>query len=201
MKSKWWLALLALYVEQVLGCGISPIEAIFRGHLRGPLMTQAASKSNQYAGRTTISSGSATQVVSTNVVNSDSLIIHQLQAALPSGYDTQGLISIASGSSTGVGSTSAVYSGQVILLTAQGVNPYQGGVRVQSMANGGSFTVAVSSATTTSGCNIGWKIPQAAPEGLKVNSISSGGYFIFGWADGQARPVDVTVMWELRRTS
>lgn len=203
MKIKWWLlSLLAFYAEQVLACNINPLEAIFRGAIRGPLMTLTASKANQFAGRTTIASGSATQTVSTNVVNSDSLIMHQVQVALPAGYNTQGLISVASGISTGVASTSAVFSGQVILLTNQGVNPAQGTTRVHSIHQaGGSFTIAVSSATTTSGAVVGWKIPSAEPSGLKVNTISPGNFFTFGWADGQPRPVDVTVLWELRRAS
>ena len=203
MKSKWWLtALFALYAEQVLGCGVNPIETLFRPHLRGPLMTQAQSKSNQFAGLTTISSGSATQVVSTNAVNSDSILSLNVRAALPSGYNTQGIVTVASGISTAAASTSAVYSGQSILLTWQGVNVQQGTFRVHSIHQaGGSFTIAISSATTNSGAAIGWHIPAAEPTGIKVNTISPGNFFTLGWADGQARPVDVSVMWELRRTS
>ena len=203
MKIKLLLAFLSLYVEQVLGCGITPIELLYRALLKGPLMTLTASRANQFAGRTTISSGSASQVVSTNVVNSDSLIAHYIQCALPAGYNTQGAIDVLSGISTGVGSTSAVYSGQVILLTPRGVNVLPGGaIRVQSIHElGGSFTIAVQSATINSGASIMWKIPQAEPSGIKVNTISPGGHFILGWADGQSRPVDVVVMWELRRGS
>lgn len=203
MKSKWWLALLALYTELVLGSGITPIEAMFRPFLKGPLMTLTASKSNQFAGRTTIDSGSATKTVSTSVVNSNSLISHQLQVALAAGYNTQGLINIVSGASTGVASTSAVYSGQAILITPRGVNVLPGGAtRVHSIHEaGGSFTVAIQSATINSGCTLMWHIPAAEPVGLKVNTISPGNFFTFGWADGQSRPVDVTVMWEIRRAS
>lgn len=41
---------------------------------RRPLFVPAQSKSNQYAGRTTLASGSATVTVSTTVVNSDSIV-------------------------------------------------------------------------------------------------------------------------------
>jgi len=51
-------------------------EQIFRGLLRGPATTKAVSATNQHAGVTTLSSGSATVVISTTVVNSDSIILH-----------------------------------------------------------------------------------------------------------------------------
>lgn len=47
---------------------------IFRGMLRSPLTTKAGSASNQWAGVSTIASGSATLVISTTIVDSDSLI-------------------------------------------------------------------------------------------------------------------------------
>lgn len=194
-------AMLGLYAEHALGSSVTPIEALFRGFLKGPLMTPVASKSNQFSGRTLLASGSASQVVSTSTVGSDSLILTQVLCALPSGYNTQGLISITSGNQTGVASSSAVFSGQVINLSPQGVNPYQGTTRVQSIFDGGAFTVAISSATTTSGCNIGWHIPSAEPCAVKVNSISPGGNFTLGWADQKPRPIDVTVLWEIRKTS
>lgn len=50
-------------------------EQIYRGMMRGPLTTKASSSSNQWAGRTTIESGSATITVSTTIVDSDSLIL------------------------------------------------------------------------------------------------------------------------------
>lgn len=48
---------------------------IFRGLLRAPLTTKAGSASNQWAGISTINSGSATLVISTSIVDSDSLIM------------------------------------------------------------------------------------------------------------------------------
>jgi hypothetical protein len=47
---------------------------IFRGMLRAPLTTKITSSANQWAGMSTINSGSATLVVSTTIVDSDSLI-------------------------------------------------------------------------------------------------------------------------------
>lgn len=72
------LGLLSTYSQFALSAQITPVELLRRAMLRDPMMVSAASKSNQFAGRTTISSGSATQVVSTSVVNSDSLIFHTM---------------------------------------------------------------------------------------------------------------------------
>ena len=74
-----FLILLSKYVQAVLACAITPIEVLQRALLRGPLSTRAASHANQWAGRTTLSSGSATAVVSTTIVNSDSLIFFSME--------------------------------------------------------------------------------------------------------------------------
>lgn len=57
------------------------LEQLWRAILRGPLTTRAASAANQWAGRTTLSSGSATVTISTTIVKSDSLIFPAVQAA------------------------------------------------------------------------------------------------------------------------
>lgn len=203
------LSLLALYSELSLGCQIYPLEILNRAMQRGPLLTNITSSPNMWSGRTTIASGSATQTVSTRAVNSDSLLNLALQAALPAGYSTQGRISVVSGNTSGVASTTAVYSGQVILANFESetattsAGAMMGMLRTNSIVDGVSFALS----TTNSGAfghaagALNWRIPQAEPSGIKVNSISSGNYFTLGWADGQARPVDVTVLWEIRRTS
>jgi hypothetical protein len=58
----------------------TPAETFFRPVLRGPLSTETASGNGQWAGRTTISSGATSVTVSTQVVNSNSIILHTLQA-------------------------------------------------------------------------------------------------------------------------
>lgn len=71
---------LADIVRDILGevhldqYGRMTAEQIFRGLLRGPGHTKAQSATNQWAGRTTLASGSATVTVSTTVVGSDSII-------------------------------------------------------------------------------------------------------------------------------
>lgn len=207
--SKLVLSLFALYAEVALGCQIYPLEIIHRALMRGPLMTNITSSPNQWSGRTTIDSGSTTATVSTFSINSDSILNLAIQAALPAGYTSRGQISVVSGNTTGTASTTAVYSGQAILATFQSetatssAGAMMGGLRVNSIVDGVSFAIS----TTNSGAFghaaglINWAIPQTEPRGIKVNSISSKNYFILGWADGRARPVDSTVMWEIRRTS
>ena len=55
-------------------------ELLFKPTLRGPLRTRASSASNQWAGRTTLSSGDATVAVSCSTVQSDSLIMYGVEA-------------------------------------------------------------------------------------------------------------------------
>lgn len=207
--SKWFLALFSLYAEFALGCPIYPLEILSRALMRGPLMTNITSSPNMWSGRTTINSGSATSTVSTFQVNSDSILNLAIQATLPAGYTTRGTVAFTNSAAvTATVSTTAVYSGQVIGLslfsaTATGSLGAGGGLRVNSIVNGTSFAI-----TTVDSGSIGttapfamWSIGQTEPQGIKVNSISPKNYFTLGWADGQARPIDVTVLWEIRRTS
>lgn len=50
------------------------LEQLFRGQQRAPLTTLANSAVNQFAGLTTLASGSATVTVSTTAVTSDAII-------------------------------------------------------------------------------------------------------------------------------
>jgi hypothetical protein len=206
----WVLSLLAVYSELVLGCQIYPLEILNRALQRGPLMTNINSGPNQWSGRTTLASGSATQVVSTFSINSDSLLNLAIQAAVPTNYITRGTQTFAnSAAASTVASTSAVYSGQAIHVslfsaTATGSAGTGGGpLRVNSIVDGVSFAISTvdSGGVGTTAPVAMWSIDEAEPRGIKVNSISSGNYFILGWADGKARPIDTTVMWEIRRSS
>lgn len=189
----------------------TPTELLFRPLMRGPIMTRAVSAANQWAGRTTISSGSASQVVSTTNVNSDSIFNLALQAALPAGYTTQGQISFANSAAvTGTASTTAVYSGYVINISLQvetsvvsagaGINIP---LRINSIVDGVSFAISTvnSQPIGLTAPIVNWEIPRAKVAGVKVNTISPGAHFILGWSDGIAKPNDVVVMWEIRRTT
>lgn len=56
------------------------LEQIYGGLLRGPLSTKTNSDAAQWAGRTTLSSGSNTVTVSTTVVKSDSVILFGIES-------------------------------------------------------------------------------------------------------------------------
>lgn len=203
-------AILALWTEGALGCQVGPmkpLELLFAPFFKGPSFIRTNSHGAQFAGRTTISSGSASQVVSTSNVDSASLILPAVQTALPAAYLTQGIISAISADNTWTASTSAIYSGMVVnyglraetALSSVGVSARP--LRVNSVVDRVSFALSTvdSGALGFAAATIMWELPAAKPQGIKVNTISDGGYFTLGWADGQARPVDVTVMWEIKR--
>lgn len=196
--------LLASWAEVVLGARITPLEQIWRGLLRSPLNIDITSRSTQFAGRTTLNSGSATVTISTSNVKSNSLIYMLVEAALPAAYTTKGLAAIAAGAATATASTTAVFSGQYIGLTFDAVaNQASGqgrGFRVNSIVDGVSFAITtVDGQNVTSGPpNIAWNIAHAELKDIKVNTITDGGYFTVGWSDGQSRPRDATLHWEVR---
>ncbi len=189
----------------------TPTETLFRPLMRGPIMTKAGSAANQWAGRTTISSGSASQVVSTTQANSDSLISLVAQCTMPAAYVVHGQTSFAnSAAASATASTSAVYSGYAInvsLLTETSVVSAGAGInaplRINSIVDGVSFAISTCNSNplgfATAVAN--WEIPRADVSRLRVNTINPGNYFVIGWADNVARPIDVTAMWEIRRSS
>lgn len=212
LKTLTALLLLALsfWSEALLAspARIVPLELLFAPFFKGPSFIRTNSHGAQFAGRTTISSGSATQVVSTTNVKSDSIIWTGIQAALPAAYTTKGQAAIASGAGSVTASTTAIYSGMNVLLTLEGLTSqlsgYPRGLRINSIVNGVSMLIATVDSLQLQGVtdNVAqWSIPEAMPEGIKINTIVDGGYFILGWADGRARPVDVTVMWEVKSPS
>ncbi len=70
------ILLAAGYVERALACRIYPLEALYRGLLKGPLgvFTGIPKGSSQFAGLTDLSSGTASVTVSTRMVTSGMLI-------------------------------------------------------------------------------------------------------------------------------
>jgi len=68
------IALAARYAEATLGCRITPIEALFRATIRGPLAFLTTAGARQFAGLTAIASGTASVTVSTTLVHSGMLI-------------------------------------------------------------------------------------------------------------------------------
>jgi len=70
------ISIAARYVERALACHIYPLEALYRGLLKGPLgvFTGVPLGSAQFAGLTDLSSGTASVTVSTRMVTSGMLI-------------------------------------------------------------------------------------------------------------------------------
>jgi hypothetical protein len=198
-------ALLGGYAERALACWVYPLEALFRPFLKGPLSMPISSKSNAFAGLTTLGSGSASQTISTSVINSDSLVHLTVHAPLVAAYQTRGRTAVASGLATATVSTPAVYSGDNIQLTWESPNDITSGMalRVNSIVNGKSFAITTANGLTTiaSGAVAMWNLLGKDPGAVKVNTISSNGFMTVGWADGVAKPVDATIMWEIRRGS
>ncbi len=86
-------------------------EQLYRPNLRGPLRAQIGN-TNAWAGRTTVASGSVSATVSSNIVNSDSVILFSTEVAsvgigITSGY---GLVvnSIVSATSFALSNASGV---------------------------------------------------------------------------------------------
>lgn len=98
---------LALFSERLLAAPITTIEALSRAFLRAPLAVRATSgMAGQFAGRTTLNSGTATATVSTTNIKSDSLVFHGFQVATLCGSGvgyTIGVSSIVHGVSFAVG--------------------------------------------------------------------------------------------------
>ena len=194
--------------EGSLACQVGPmkpLELLFAPFFKGPSFIRTNSHGAQFAGRTTLASGSASQVVSTSNVASDSLIFPQIHVALAAAYTTQGRTSLVSADITKTISTTAIYSGAIVNVAMEAETALSSGVerafRVNSVVNGISFALSTidSNPSGLTGTNLIWALPNAVPQGIKVNTISDGGYFVLGWADGLARPVDVTLMWEVKR--
>lgn len=77
----FFATILGLWAEGALACQarILPLELLFAPFMKGPSFIRTNSHGSQFAGRTTLNSGSATVVVSTNNVTSDSLIFFSME--------------------------------------------------------------------------------------------------------------------------
>jgi hypothetical protein len=103
------LKLFSLFAEHLLAAAIIPIERLSRGFLFAPMAVRATSgMTGQFAGRTTLNSGTATATVSTTNIKSDSLVFHGFQIATTASSGTGwgiGVSSVVHGVSFAVGYT------------------------------------------------------------------------------------------------
>jgi hypothetical protein len=88
---------LSRFAEQVLAAAITPIEMLSRAFLRAPMGVRATSgMAGQFAGRTTLASGTATATVSTTNIKSDSLVHMTFQCATLATSGTAGTFGVSS---------------------------------------------------------------------------------------------------------
>ncbi len=191
----------------------NPLEALRRAWLTGPMFTRASSGPSQWAGRTTLNSGSATIVVSTFAVKSDSLIRFGIEgnAKLPI---LAGQVTITSGTSFATVSNAAFAADSLVQLTieqaATGAKIQQNSgfaqpVEVMSLG-AGSMDVgfAVQSLNPRADDTVISYLAMPAdglPSAIEVRSISDSNYFILGRADGVAIARDSTIMWMIEKTN
>lgn len=210
LKKLLVLALAALgaysFAALSMQLGPTPIETLQRPLFKSAPLVRTGSHASQYAGRTTLNSGSGTVTVSTAAVNSDSLLYFSVQMPMSTAYVPRGQTSLVSGSTSAVASTSAIYSGMNINLgmqsTTSQLSGYSRGLRISSIVDGVSFLIATIDSNQVQGTQVAtWEIPEAYPTTIKVNTIVSNRYVTFGWADERPRPLNATIMWELRRST
>ena len=76
------MRILAWFGQALLASPMTfPLETFFRAWFKNPSITDTSSNINQFAGVTTLASGSATVTVSTTNCRSDDLVLHSLQAS------------------------------------------------------------------------------------------------------------------------
>ena len=184
-------------------------ELLWRALAKGPLTFIAQTGANQFAGRTTLPSGSATVTVSTTIVDSNSLIDVFLEQTSTRQKQIGGSTTLASGSSTKVVSNTAIAATSLIFLqpktnTTVGSNVDLGQLIVSSISAGASFTITnnTGQAESARSVTVDYLItPAEGPEvPVVVTALSEGNYVTFGWDDGQARQRDVTIMFTIHST-
>ena len=188
----------------------SPLELLFGAQFKGPAMVDVRSHATkQFAGRTTLNSGSATVTVSTAAVKSDSLIWVGLEgnANLPIKVGT---VNINSNAATATVSDSAITTTHKVFLspkqngTAQGSGTANRSVEVVSLATGW-FSVGWSDGGALS--NRLTPVDYVAyptdgpPAAIEVKTLSDGSYFTLGRADGRAVGRDAKILWQISHSS
>ena len=172
-------------------------------------MTSVDSGPTQFAGRTTINSGTATVTVSTRAVKSDSLIHLGFEgnANIPI---IAGTANITSNAAAVTVSNAAVASDSLVIAQAR-----QGGVaqtsgvaartiEVVSLASGWFSVgwqdgVGIANRQTT----VGYVVYPAdgPPAPLEVKTLVDGAYFVIGRQDGRAIARDTKILWQITNVS
>ena len=187
----------------------SPLDLLFGPMFKGPGFVDVRSHAHQFAGRSTINSGSATVVVSTAAVKSDSLI-HFAMEGNANRNIIAGVANINSNAASVTVSNAAIAADSLIFLTtrqngtAQSSGTSNRDVEVVSLATGwASFGFSDGAAISNKLVPVMYHVfpAEGVPGQLEVKTLSDGGYFTIGFADNRAQPRDTKVLWQLTSTT
>ena len=172
-------------------------------------MTSVESGPKQFAGRTTLNSGSATITVSTQAIQSDSLVHLGFEGNANHGI-IAGTLVVASATLAGTVSNAAIAADSLVFLQDRSPAAQNSGnafaFEVRSLA-GGWFSVASPSQASADNAmretTIMYSVFPAdgPPAGLEVKTIVDGSYFTLGRADGRGVARDTVVLWQITNTS
>ena len=183
-----------------------PLEMLWRGLRKGPFLTKANSASGQWAGSTTLASGSATQVVSTTTVKSDSQIYLGRVGNANVGQ-TALLATLNSGSATVTVSDALIAADSAInfAMKADTTAQLSGNAQpVEIMSIAAQWMTVGWADRQTRAFNrtihIGVSPPNGPQPQIEVKTISDSGYFVFGYANGEAYPRDSKILWQIENT-
>lgn len=176
--------------------------------LREPITTRATSATNQWAGRTTLNSGSATITVSSAIVKSDSVIMGFLEGNVNYGILHQN-ITVNSGDVTTTLSNAAIAADSLVTLTmhAGGTNQTSGVSNAMEVKSLGAGSIDIGwadgNATRAGATEVTALITpkDGFPMGIEVKTISDGDFFTLGRVDNRAISRDTIVMWMMLRTN
>lgn len=187
----------------------STLQRIFGAQFMDPpSFKENAGAANQFGGRTTLSSGSATVTVSTALVNSDSVIFLSDEGNTAFGH-LVGTSFVASGDVIATVSNAAIVADSLVFLTqiASATNQTSGAeafLEIKSLAAGSmgiGFAGGQNPRASRSYFNFMVTPSDGIPSPIEVRSISSGNFFTIGRSDNRGAARDTTVMWFLMGTS
>ena len=188
---------------------MKPNELLFHPTLKGPTMTSVQSGPRQFAGRTTLNSGSGTVTVSTQAIQSDSLVHFGFEGNANLGI-IAGTLVVASATLSGTVSNAAIAADSLVFLQDRSIAAQNSGnafaFEVRSLA-AGWFSVASPSQASADNAMRATTIMYSVfpadgpPAALEVKTISAGSYFTLGRADGRGVARDTVVLWQITNTS
>ena len=177
--------------------------------LRGPNLVSVQSGPAQFAGRTTLNSGSATITVSTFAVQSDSLI-HIGNEGNANLNIIAGTFNIGSAELSATVSDAAIAADSLVFLQPRGVIAQNSGqgvpLEIHSLAAGwfgAHWSTQQSADVAERETTVMYTAYPAdgTPSPIEVKTISDGNFFTLGRADGRASARDEDVLWQITRGS